>query len=300
MLNIQTLPLAGITPEVLMQALQQLIRQRLPLTPSKSLQEVTIELLAVKASANRSKKYIGSLRQYLSLFARGQQDRPISEIKPEDIDAWFTSRKECPISRRSNLGRLSALFGFAARRGYVRENICDRVEHVAVDYKPPIILTVEQSEKLLTTCREKTPDMLPFITLGLFCGLRPSEIEALNWSAVDMKRGLVTVTVSKVRRRRVVTIPENALEWLKLCDREKPLCPKRMTLRRRRRTLADAAGFQLPQDCLRHTAASYMLARDNDAGKVAMQLGNSPKILLTHYHELVSCGDAERFFFILP
>ena len=51
-----------------------------------------------------------------------------------------------------------------------------------------------------------------------------------------------------------------------------------------------------PKDVLRHTAASYLLALHGDVGKVAMMLGNSPNILLTHYHEPVCETDCAAFW----
>jgi len=43
-----------------------------------------------------------------------------------------------------------------------------------------------------------------------------------------------------------------------------------------------------------------MLASHQDAGKVALWLGNSPKILLSHYHHLSDAADADAFWRILP
>ena len=60
-------------------------------------------------------------------------------------------------------------------------------------------------------------------------------------------------------------------------------------------------GFETwPQDCLRHTAASFMIAQHRDAGFVADCLGNSPGILLRHYRELVSAEDCAAFWSISP
>jgi len=54
------------------------------------------------------------------------------------------------------------------------------------------------------------------------------------------------------------------------------------------------------KDVLRHSAASYWLASDPDAGKIAMELGNSPAVLLKHYRELVSDEQAKAFWELTP
>jgi hypothetical protein len=51
-----------------------------------------------------------------------------------------------------------------------------------------------------------------------------------------------------------------------------------------------------PKDILRHTCASHWLAIVPDAQRIALQLGNSPAILLRHYRSIVTKEDAERFW----
>ena len=74
------------------------------------------------------------------------------------------------------------------------------------------------------------------------------------------------------------------------------MSPSLSTLRQFKLRACAALGLsRWPQDLLRHTAASYLLALHGDAGKVATMLGNSSSVLLTHYHEPVMPGIA-RFF----
>lgn len=76
---------------------------------------------------------------------------------------------------------------------------------------------------------------------------------------------------------------------------------KRMTRRRYLDHAKTVLGFDgWPQDCLRHTAASYAMARDRNAAIVADRLGNSADVLLTHYRELVSKEAALAFWEIKP
>jgi len=51
---------------------------------------------------------------------------------------------------------------------------------------------------------------------------------------------------------------------------------------------------------MRHSAASYQLARSQDAARTALNLGHSPDILFRHYREVVRPEEAERFFAIAP
>ena len=70
-------------------------------------------LLAAKRAANFRPRYIDSLRLYLSQFARGREDLPLSHFTVEAVERWFAERSEALTTRASNAGRLSALFSFA-------------------------------------------------------------------------------------------------------------------------------------------------------------------------------------------
>jgi len=187
---------------------------------------------------------------------------------------------ECADTRQTWLNRLSALFSFCVRRGYIGANPCDRVERVTVDRKPPFILTPAQSRTLYAA----TPVVMrPYVVLGLYGGLRPEEIPRLDWSNLDLAAGTVLVT-GKRRTRRVTLEPIAVKLLLEHPLRCGPVCPSNSTVDRWRGRAKALLGLkQWPQDLLRHTAASYLLTLQQDAGKVATRLGNSVKVLNAHY-----------------
>ncbi len=258
------------------------------------------ELLKAKRTANRRAKYIKSLDLYLRQFARGRESVPISAFSVCELEAWFAARNEASSTRSSNAGRLSALFSYAQRRGYITDNPVRRMERITIERKVPMILTPAQSREALHFTRRHFPRFLPWLTLALFAGVRPEELDKLGWSAVSLAEKIIMVdsTVSKVRRRRVTPLMPAAIEWLRFGgDFPLPLSSRRRYIRR----IRDRLGFEdWPQDVLRHTAASYMLATNPDAPKVAMWLGNSPRILLRDYQQLVSTAAAEEFWGIRP
>lgn len=262
-----------------------------------------VVLLAAKSAANFRPRYVNSLRSYLGLFARGRENMPIADITVEVLELWFASRKEAPSSQRGNLGRLGSLFAFAERRFWITRNPMRQLEKIRIDRKPPKILTVEQAERLMEWAMRRYPKSLAFFTLALFGGIRPQELEAVTWENVGA--GIVTVdaAASKVRRRRIVHLNENAIEWLNFARELGALLP--FGINKRVRTLQKAAvhlGFEAGwcQDILRHSCASYWLATRNDVGAVSRELGNSPSILLNHYFELVSAESALAFWSIRP
>lgn len=275
--------------------------------PSITLRKAIDETILSKRKANRRERYVDGLEQYLNLFARGRETTPVSDFTAEKIEAWFDGRGEKPETRNSNLGRLSAMFDLCWRRRYITENPCERVESASVDSRTPAVLTLAQCAKAIQWARKEHPKFLAWLALALFAGVRPeAEGDNLTWDVIDLKRGRLRIEgdATKVRTHRIVdlnTCPP-ALAWLRVAEKLKsPLEIPHPTRRRYLRKLRDHLGFEKwPQDVLRHTAASNLLAFHQDAGKVAAFLGNSAGTLLRRYKALVFKEDAEKFMALLP
>ena len=271
---------------------------------SRTLREAIRETLASKIESNRRTRYIESLEWYLTKFARGREAATIDSIGAADIEMWFRERNESPSAKASNIGRLSAMFGLCKRRGYCSENPCDRIDRPTVETKPPIVLTPKQAEALLKFTAKENPHRLAYLVLALMAGLRPEELEKLTWESIDLKGGIVRVdaAASKVRQRRIIHLMPVAKQWMTLAAKSNAELPTdRQNRKRFVRRLRGVLGFETwPQDLLRHTAASYLLAHFQDAGKVADELGNSAGILLRHYRELIGKEQAAEFWSIRP
>lgn len=252
------------------------------------------ELLAAKRAANRAPEYVRSLGFYLNQFAKGREERLLSEFTVADVEQW-SNRYASHYSRQTWFNRLSTLFSFAVRRGHLTANPCNRIDRVTVDKLPPLVLTPEQAGKLL---RVTPPRLRAHVVLGLFAGVRPGELARLTWDAVCLETATLRVDRAKTRRRRIVPLEPCAVALLvALPERTGKITPHESTVRRWKRRAAKSLRFaRWPQDLLRHTAASYLLALLGDAGKVAARLGNSSAVLLSHYHQPVKPADCERFW----
>jgi integrase len=256
-------------------------------------------LLAAKRIANRRPVYVTNLGHFLRHFAKGRESTPIHSVSVDDITAWLVGI-ESSWSRATRASRLSTLFAFAVRRGWVSSNPLDRIERVSIERKVPKILTAAQLAKLLAVCTDR---LKPWVILGAFVGLRPDEAARLRWESVRLSESVLVVDActSKIRRRRIVHLDEAAVAWLSVYVKPAgPAATCHTTMRRDRRAAAMAAGLTWTADLLRHTHASMRLARGDSAEKVAADLGNSVSVLLTHYRELVSREDAAAFWALRP
>jgi integrase len=255
------------------------------------------DALLDKERAGRRKEYLDRLRSVWTGFAHDRQNKHLDEITAPEIGQWLGAYGWTPVTRAGNLEALTVLFSWGIKRGYLTANPCSKVERIAVDWKAPAIFTPDECARLMRSAEDHDAGMLAFLALGLFAGIRPFEIQRLAWRNVDIDGGhvIIDATVAKTRQRRLVPLNDTAKAWLRLGG---DLPVKNLGPRRTR--IAEAAGLEWSHDVLRHSAASYMLAHHQDAGKVALWLGNSPSILFRHYRELVTPAQAAQWLAILP
>ena len=264
-----------------------------------TLSRAIADCVAAKLAAGRSRPYCEALHGELLRFARGVEVRPVREVTLAHVEAHVARAGKSPATRSGALGKVSAFLEWCRRRGWVPENVAERVERVSVPAKVPRILSPAEAATLLAAVPARSR---PWVILGLFCGLRPAEADAIRWD--DIRPGFVEVTAaaSKVRRRRLVPICPTAAAWLaaaRALGGELP-CPVVTRRRDTRATRGEMGWDAWPADILRHSAASYLLARDKDAPKVADALGHSAGVLFRHYREVVTPEAAAEFWALRP
>ena len=267
---------------------------------SRTVSETVAELLTLRAVDGLSRRYLDDLRLRLKRFADDFGSKVIAEITAREIDGWLRLLRVGPVTRNTFRRRLAVLFSFAVKRNYVAENPVSDVDR-AKEVKPEVgILTPTETARLLESAE---PDTLPYWAIGAFAGLRRAEIERLHWTEVDLDGGFVEVKAAKSKTacRRLVPIQDNLRGWLAPYEGlEGPVCPS--NLQKKINDDRDRANLRSkwPPNALRHSFGSYHLARFNDAARLALEMGNSPQILLRHYRELVRPRAAEQYWNIRP
>ena len=137
--------------------------------------------------------YTKSVEQYLNLFISGRAEMFVDKITKAHIDEWFSQREEPATTRNSNLGRLGSMFKVCWQHEVIKDRPDKRVASLKIISKTPVIFTAEQAKKVLEICTAKTPDVLPYIVLGMFAGIRPEETEKLRWQDVHLRLGKIVI-----------------------------------------------------------------------------------------------------------
>ncbi len=270
-------------------------------TVEKRVGDVVDELLAAKQNAGLSDRYVETLRTYLLRFANSFQTN-IGSINTGAIVRWLDSLKVGPRSRNNVRQAIVTLFNFARQRGYLPKGETTEAADVETvrDHDGEIaILAPNELSKLL---KKSKPLYQLYFALAGFTGIRSAELLRLEWSEINFEKRHIEVKARKAKTatRRLVPIQPNLAKWMA------PYHGRKGKLFQSRRTVDSAIKFAKRLDipwkanCLRHSYATYRLSMVADAGRVALEMGNSPAKLFTNYRELDRENQAPEWFAIEP
>jgi integrase len=272
---------------------------------SQTVSHAVKEFQAACKADGKSVRYLRDLKHRLGRFADDFGSRHIAEITTTDIDEWLRQLNLGPVSRNTFRRRLVTLFKFAKTRGWCRTIPAADTARVREVSEEVGILTPSELSGLLKVA---STDTIPYWTIGAFAGLRATEIERLEWADVNLDRRWIKVRAkhAKSAARRLVDIQPNLLKWLRPYQgRTGKVVPENLRVKlledRKRATEAGSLTRKWPSNALRHSFASYYLARFDNAGKLALQLGHvGQDLIFRHYREVVTRADAKRYWNIVP
>jgi len=145
----------------------------------------------------------------------------IVDIGPREVAKFLTERAieaSGPTANRSR-AMLSKLLSLAVDWGYISSNPVSRVKPYREN--PPRIryLTTEEAERLLTACDSAWLRLI--VTAALLTAARKGELLRLDWSEIDLGRGLVTFLRTKNGGNRTIPLHSTLRQALEsLADRE--------------------------------------------------------------------------------
>ena len=170
------------------------------------------ELVAAKKADGASMRHLSDLRSRLNIFAKEFDGQMVATITSAEIDDWLRSLNVSPVTRNHYRRLIILAFNFAVQRKYATENPAVETAEAREPKTKPGILKVDEATALLVNART---EILPYIAIGLFAGLRRAEIERLDWSEIDFDSGHIEVTAEKSKSKlanRFITMQPNFRE----------------------------------------------------------------------------------------
>ena len=246
-------------------------------------------------------------RDKLDLFKREMPDRQMAQVTLAILEKWFQSHNYGMESRKSYLRTIRAFFQWAQNHRYVVGNPARSIDMPKVDKKRVIFLSVTDAERLLASTQNARPELVPYVALGLFAGLRPSEIHGeftghapLDWRFLNFEKKLIDLEPAQTKTRdgRHVAMTANLIEWLLPHRREYgPIFYTRSAFLE----VLKKSGIPYVKDVMRHTFGTMHWAMHRNEGETAIQMGDTIKTVKNHYvNPRAEQIEAEKFWRITP
>ena len=278
--------------------------------------ELVDSLRGEKEAEGTSDRYQEDLKSRLGRFRQKFGERNAASIEAQEITDWLSSLGKASATVANYRRVVGTLFAHGRKLGFCQTNPAEAALKPKVVHGEIGILSPAEARKLLAAC---DAEILPVVAIGIFSGVRDAELKRLQWRDVDLEGGFVTVTADKAKsaRRRLIPIREALAAWLapyalkrgnvwpvngrKLLDAAKVAAGFGTPAMAAAAEVAPDSLQPWPQNAARHSFASYALASEQDAPKVALELGHTDTaIVFQHYRELVKPAEAKRFWAIRP
>ena len=175
----------------------------------------------------------------------------------------------------------------------------------------PSILTPAQAADFMTKAKEHYPALVPHIGISLFAGLRPEEVALLQWEQIDDEHITVLPETTKVKKKRHVPIEANLAAWLEsFKGKRSGLVANVPNLLKSLQGLRVKMGYKIgknnpeaetwKEDTMRHSYATYWLAKYKKEESLAVNMGNSIQVIKKHYLNAAKPAVAKLYWSILP
>ena len=206
-----------------LEAIRDYVRRRLHELPKTFLPYAVEEMLKARKLDGTNETYLKVLRVYLNPLKEAF-NCPLTSIASSQIGEYLRNLDVGARSKNNTRATIGAFFKFCKEQGWLAR------DHEGIElvpkFKEPVteitIFTPWEVTQFLNKARE---EMVPFLSIGAFAGLRSAEIERLDWNEVHLADKFIEVKAQKAKTaaRRIVPISDNLATWLK--DRVKTSGP---------------------------------------------------------------------------
>ena len=247
---------------------------------------------------DRSKSHREKVEKVGKWLARDFQCQ-LKAVSPIMLVQWFGKIKGSDTQRATVYRYVRLFFNWT-----VKMDLLDRSPFRAVDCprarSRKDILDAGQMRALLDA--EMSDLMRASILLGGFAGLRSIEIQRMNWEDIDVKAGQIWVRpeVSKQHHGmmdRIVDLTEPMVRREKFFTGKKGrIVPgsAQAFYEERRRLAANLGWDGFPENSLRHSFATYHLARCKSAPLTAFQMGHSSPAMVQRVYAVPAARADEK------
>jgi site-specific recombinase XerD len=276
-----------------------------------------VEMFKVYKKTRVKERQRADIADRLKRFAQDFGTRPMPSVTTQEIDTWLANLRSrrnpeklklppllAPLSRNNYRAVLHSFFEYAtaSARAWCPRNPLADLEPEQFASRKPKAYKPEDAAKLMQTALESMPEILPAMALGMFAGLRTSELLEIDLASLTLEEDEFRVEDEHKTGARMAPFTAACKAWVFAQKRRKgklwTKCPR--TFVDERQKLFALAGVEQIKNGARDSFISYRCAETKDIAKVADECGNSVGTIKKHYRQIVSAAAAAKYFAIRP
>ena len=303
----------------LLEMAKEFKRRKMHELPDKMLPVAVDEMIETRTKDGTGDAYVRVLKVYLNQLKESFNCQ-LRAVTTGQLADYLRNQDVSARSKNNARATIGAVFKFCKERGWLPRDH-EGIELVPKFKEKPTDITIYSPWEVTQFLNHSRPEMVPFLAIGAFAGLRSAEIERLDWSEVHLDDKFIEIKAAKAKTasRRIVPITDNLAKWLKDHAKDEGRVVPFDNVNKQigwlvedtNQALKEAAKkdgkdaekvkkVKWKKNALRHSFISYRVAEIQDVAKVALEAGNSPQIIFQHYRELVQPKEAKAWFGIEP
>jgi integrase len=281
----------------------------------KTVPQIVQELVDGLRSDGASLYHVRDMEKRLGAFAEAFPNQ-IIDLKASAMVEWLRTLVKqdakgkafplAPKTRNHYRNAIVQLFNFAQTNGYLPKGIPTEAEDLATAKVTPRENEVFTVEEMIILLQKAPAHLVPPLAIKAFSGIRTEEMVKICWEHLrwESHHIVLPADVTKTSQRRLIPIAENLVQWLKPHRQETGRIASRWG---RPQALVQAferhgtrLGLDVGGNKFRNSYISYRVALTKDVHRVALESGNSPRVIQREYLELATEAEAKRWFDITP
>ena len=303
----------------LLEMAKEFKRRKMHELPDKMLPVAVDEMIETRTKDGTGDAYVRVLKVYLNQLKESFNCQ-LRAVTTGQLADYLRNQDVSSRSKNNARATIGAFFKFCKERGWLPRDH-EGIELVPKFKEKPTDITIYSPWEVTQFLNHSRPEMVPFLAIGAFAGLRSAEIERLDWSEVHLADKFIEIKAAKAKTasRRIVPITGNLAKWLKDHAKDEGRVVPFDNVNKQIGWLVEDTNLALKEaaekdgkdpekakkvkwkkNALRHSFISYRVAETQDVAKVALEAGNSPQIIFQHYRELVQPKEAKSWFGIKP
>lgn len=292
--------IALLPPSVsILDAVRDYLQRQGPARVEMLLSEAAEEYIANKEALRLRPAAIRSARAQARRLAKGFPEQIVSSLTLSGLESWLAGLKQNPVTRNNTIRDISGFLNWCVARGYAATNPASGLEEAMTDATLPVIYPVETVEAYLRHLEGAAPTIIPSAVIGFFAGVRVEEMDRMTSDNIMGNTIHVTPADSKTRQFRLIEMEPNLCAWLEAYPFQGPIAPFGPKVLAKARKAAGLHPWL--HNVMRHSFATFHLAKYRDAARTAHDLGHpNANLLYSTYRTLAARADGEKFFNILP